>query len=62
MANPWLFMVGLIWIFIGTVGLIEGRGYIFGQPKEGWPIRLIALIVLLAGVAIAGMGGLWGII
>jgi hypothetical protein len=55
-------MVGLIWILIGTVGLIQGRGYIFGQPKEGWPIRLPALIVLLAGVAIAVFGGIWGII
>ena len=62
MKDPWAFMVGLIAILIGTVGLTTGRGYILGRSAEGWSIPLLALICLLAGLAIAVLGGMWGII
>ena len=39
MANPWCFMVGLIAILIGSVGLMRVRGYVFGQSMEGWPLK-----------------------
>ena len=62
MASLPSFIVGMIWIMIGAVALIQGSGYIMGQPVDGWPIRLIGLVSVLGGVTIAVLAGILGVI